>query len=219
MKGLFITLEGIDGCGKSTHARLLHQFLESQGISAVLTHEPGGTPLGNEIKKMLLSHNFGKVHPMTELLLFAADRAQHVDALIRPALDAGKCVISSRFADATHVYQGIARGLNLRLIEELARVATGGLKPDVTFLLDVDPEKGLERTKHSHKETSPRGTMDRIESEGVSFQKKVREGYLALAKQEPQRFRIIPTDGSRDAVQQKMREMTLEILKQRREAR
>lgn len=212
MKGIFFTLEGIDGCGKSTHAHLLKEHLESRGIDVILTHEPGGTPLGNEIKKLLLSKKYGKIAPVAELLLFAADRAQHVADLIRPSLEAGKCVISSRFADATWVYQGVARNLNKKLIQDLAAVATGGLKPDVTFLLDLDPEKGLKRTQHSHKEHSPRGEVDRIEAEGVEFQKKVRAGYLELAKAEPQRFHIISTEGTQEEVQEQIRQIADEIL-------
>lgn len=216
MKGVFITFEGGDGCGKTTHARLLAEFLNKRGMSAVLTQEPGGTTVGEEIKKILLNKKNGKLHPTAELLLFAADRAQHVEEVIRPALSAGKCVISSRFADATWVYQGVARNLDKKLIQELALAATGGLTPDLTFLLDVDPEKGLQRTQRTQKEVSPRGEMDRIEAEGVAFQKKVRQGYLELAKEEPNRFCVLSTDEPKDAVQEKIRKAADAFLQKRK---
>lgn len=212
LKGIFITLEGGDGCGKSTHARLLKEFLDQEGIAAVLTEEPGGTPLGEEIKALLLDHKFGKIAPTTELLLFAAQRAEHVEKVIQPQLEAGNCVISSRFADATYVYQGIARNLDLSLISRLADVTTGGLKPDKTFLLDVDPERGLERSKETDKSTAPKGTTDKIESEGLVFQKKVRQGYLDLAKLEPNRFVILSTEDELNVVQEKIRKQVKELI-------
>lgn len=193
-KGLFITFEGSDGCGKSTQLALFQKFLEQKKIPCVVTEEPGGTLLGREIKSLLLDHRFGKLTPTAELLLFAAARAQHVEELIAPALAKGKCVVSSRFADATTAYQGIARGLDMKLIAELAQVATKGLKPDITFLLDIDPKVGLKR----------KGKADKIEAEGIPFQKKVREGYLQLAKQEPNRFCVISGGLSIEEVHQKI---------------
>lgn len=205
MKGLFVTFEGGDGCGKSTHAKLLKEHLEQEGISAILTEEPGGTQLGQEIKAWLLDHRHEKLTPMAELLLFAAARAQHVGTRIQQTLKAGQCVISSRFADATWVYQGIARGLDLDLIARLAEVATEGLKPNLTILLDVDPEIGLKRAKQTEKQNAPKGVTDKIESEGLAFQKKVRQGYLDLAQKEPERFYVLSTEEPLEEVQEKIR--------------
>ncbi len=200
MSGLFITFEGADGCGKTTQVELFHQYLQDQQIPNVLTEEPGGTSLGREIKALLLDQKYGKLAPTTELLLFAAARAQHVAHLIRPALAEGKCVVSSRFADATTVYQGVARGLDLDLILELGEVATEGLKPDITFLLDLDPKIGLKRAQETEKSTARKGEMDKIEAEGIAFQKKVRQGYLDLAHDEPSRFHIISADQTVEAI-------------------
>ncbi len=203
-KGFFITFEGGDGCGKSTQLALFQKYLEQKKIPCVITEEPGGTLLGKEIKSLLLDARFGKLTPTAELLLFAAARAQHVEELIAPALAKGKCVVSSRFADATTVYQGIARGLNMKLIAELAQVATQGLKPDLTFLLDIDPKVGLKRTQEVDKESAPKGKVDKIEAEGIPFQKKVREGYLQLAQQEPNRFYVISSELSIEKIHQKI---------------
>lgn len=205
-KGKFITFEGGDGCGKSTHAHKLKEYLDQKRVPSVLTEEPGGTHLGEEIKALLLDHKHGKMTPTAELLLFAAARAEHVESLIKHAIEAGKWVISSRFSDATWVYQGIARGLDLELIEQLAEVATAGLKPDLTVLLDVDPKKGLDRAKSADKATAPKGVSDKIESEGIAFQEKVRQGYLDLARREPDRFFVLSTEEPAEKVQQKIRD-------------
>lgn len=204
MRGLFITFEGGDGCGKTTQLELFKQYLDKQAIPHVITEEPGGTSLGQEIKSLLLEPRFGQLAPTTELLLFAAARAQHVEKLIEPSLKSGKCVVSSRFADATYVYQGVARGLDLDLIVELAQVATKGLKPDLTFLLDIDPELGLKRARQTDKETAPKGEIDKIEAEGIDFQKKVREGYLQLAKKESDRFCLISGELTIKEIQEKI---------------
>ena len=179
----FITFEGIEGCGKSTQARRL-----ADALGALLTFEPGATELGRKIRPLLLEA--GTVSPEAELFLFSADRAQHVAQVIRPALEAGRTVISDRFADSTLAYQGCGRGLPLDRIHTLTQIATGGLRPDLTFLLDVSVETGLARVGR-------RGAGDRFETEGEPFHEKVRKGFRELAAQEPERW--VTIDGERDA--------------------
>ena len=180
---MFITFEGCEGCGKSTQARLLHSNLRSRGIPVVLTREPGGTPLGSSVRNLLKSRQDFDINPETELMLFNACRAQLVKDIIRPALDTGKTVICDRFSDSTIVYQGYGRGLNLSQIEYVNMIATGGIKPDITILLDEDPKLGLER-KHDLE-------ADRFDNESISFHHKVREGYLLEASKDPQRWVIL----------------------------
>lgn len=187
MKAPFVTLEGIEGSGKTTQIRLLSEHLTAKGIPHVATREPGGTPLADEIRKLLLSPREEQVFPETELLLYEAARAQHVHAVILPALSAGKAVLSDRFFDATSVYQGFSRGIDDSQIEGLNSFASGGLVPDLTFLFDIDPENGFQRLYG-------RGTKpDRMESETMEFHRKVREGYLRLQKEHPDR--IVRIDG------------------------
>lgn len=180
---MFITFEGCEGCGKSTQARLLHSNLRSRDIPVVLTREPGGTPLGSSVRDLLKSRHDFDINPETELMLFNACRAQLVKDIIRPALDAGKTVVCDRFSDSTIVYQGYGRGLNLSQIEYVNMIATGGIKPDITILLDEDPKLGLER-KHDLE-------ADRFDNESISFHRKVREGYLLEASKDPERWTVI----------------------------
>lgn len=180
--GLFITFEGGEGCGKSTQARLLRNRLEQQNIPVVLTHEPGGTSLGTEIRKLLKRKRSSSIVPQAELFLFAASRVQLVAELIRPALEETEVVICDRFTDSTLVYQGYGRGLDLTTVETVNNMATGNLKPDLTILLDMSPEQGLAR-KQSLK--------DRFELEDLSFHHQVREGYLKMAAAEPDRWLLI----------------------------
>jgi dTMP kinase len=182
-KGFFITLEGPDGGGKSTQARLLVDYLQKAGHEAVLTREPGGTPLAEEIRNLLLTPTAENLAPMTEILLYAAARAQHVQGLIRPALAAGKVVICERFIDSSLAYQGFGLGWNLELIKAVNRLAIGQFMPDCTFLLDNDAESGLARVAQRADATN--SSVDRIEARGVAFQQRVRQGYLELAAQEP----------------------------------
>jgi dTMP kinase len=190
-----ITFEGIDGCGKSTQMRLLDQYLTERGLAVVSTREPGGTDLGRKIRSALLDGGKGSVEPMTELLLYAADRAQHVRQVIMPALAEGKVVLSDRFYDATTVYQGYARGFDLKLVNQLNDLATGGLKPDLTLLFDLDAETGLERTHRRGDEAGLAAQPDRLDQEPVEFHERVRKAYLEIAAREPQRFRVIPAAG------------------------
>ena len=180
---LFITFEGAEGCGKSTQARALWQRLARRGISAVLTHEPGGTALGNRLRYVLKRRLQDKISPMAELFLFAACRVQIINEVIRPGLEQGKVVICDRFADSTIVYQGYGRGLNLETIEDINDLATEGIKPHLTVLLDVPARQGLSR-KGSR-------SNDRFEAENITFHQKVRNGYRRLAAEEPERWLII----------------------------
>jgi dTMP kinase len=180
--GLFITFEGGEGCGKSTQARLLRDNLEQQNIPVVLTHEPGGTSLGTEIRKLLKRKRDSSIAPQAELFLFAASRVQLLAELIRPALEEGKVVICDRFTDSTLVYQGYGRGLDFTAITMVNNMATRYLNPDLIILLDISPEQGLAR-KQSLK--------DRFELEDLSFHHRVREGYLKMAAAEPDCWLLI----------------------------
>ena len=182
---LFIAFEGGEGCGKSTQSRLLLKKFEQQNIPAVLTHEPGGTALGNELRKALKRKRGSFISPQAELFLVAASRAQLVSEVIRPALEEGKVVICDRFTYSTLVYQGYGRGLELSFVETVNNVATGNLKSDLTILLDISPDQGLARK---------RSLRDRFELEDLSFHRRVREGYLRMVAAESERWLVI--DGS-----------------------
>ena len=179
---LFITFEGGEGCGKSTQSRLLLEKLHQQNIPVVLTREPGGTALGNEIRRVLKREQGIPISPQAELFLFAASRAQLVAELIRPALREGKVVICDRFAHSTLVYQGYGRGLDLTTVEMVNNMAAENLKPDLAILLNISPEQGL---------TRKRSLRDRFELEDLSFHRRVREGYLKMAAAEPDRWLVI----------------------------
>jgi dTMP kinase len=195
-RGKLITFEGIDGCGKSTQMRLLGQYLTERGVAVVPTREPGGTELGRKVRSALLDGGAGSVEPLAELLLYAADRAQHVRRVILPALSLGKVVLSDRFYDATTVYQGYARGFDLELVNQLNELATGGLKPDLTLLFDLDVETGLKRTMRRGDGTGVTAARpDRLDQEPVEFHERVRQAYLDIAAREPERFRVIPSAG------------------------
>ncbi len=181
-RSLFVTFEGGEGCGKSTQSRILERRLRGQNIPTVLTHEPGGTVLGREIRRSLKRKRDGPIIPQAELLLFAASRAQLIAELIRPALDSGKVVICDRFSYSTLVYQGYGRGLNLDIVEMVNNLATQSLKPDIVILLDILPEQALLRK---------RSLKDRFELEDLSFHRRVREGYLKMAAAEPERWLVI----------------------------
>lgn len=188
---MFITFEGIEGSGKSTQIRLLADFFTRASRSCVVTREPGGTEIGKKIRSILLDSMNTKITPFTELLLYEADRTQHVKEIIRPALAAGKIVLCDRFFDATVVYQGYVRGANLDLIDHLHETILKGLKPDLTFLLDCPVDIGLERAWKRIANMSGKTKEDRFEQEAVHFHEKIRQGYLKLAKMEPGRFYVI----------------------------
>lgn len=181
---MFITLEGGEGAGKSTLLRSLQETLQQRGHQIIATREPGGTPLAEEVRSLLLTHKEGNPLALrAETFLFLAARAQHVDQVIAPALKAGKIVLCDRFNDSTVAYQGFARGLGMDQVREMCEFACGEITPSLTIYLDIPPEIGLQRARKG------RGnTLDRIEQEGMIFHERVREGFLQIAKQEPERF-------------------------------
>lgn len=188
MKGKFISFEGIEGTGKSTQAKLLQQGLLGLGCEVILTEEPGGTLISLRIREILLSVDHTNMKPLTELLLYNAARAQHIEEVILPALNRGAVVITDRFTDSTFAYQGYGRGIDLDLLESIDKIATNGLRPDMTILLDLDVETGLKRNRRINK-------TDRLELEDVEFHKRVRKGYHKLAAKEPERIKVLDASG------------------------
>lgn len=189
-KGYFITFEGADGCGKTTQSELVQKYLEDKGFEVVWTREPGAKGLGQNIRQLLL-HYDGDVAPMCEAFLFLADRAQHIEHLIKPAVDAGKIVVCDRHTDSTIAYQGYGRGEDIEQLKYLNNLATGPIKPDLTFVFDVSTEVAQTRVGSE---------KDRMESAGIEFHKKVRQGYLEIAKQEPERVKIVDANNSIEKV-------------------
>jgi dTMP kinase len=187
----FITFEGVEGCGKTTQARLAEIWLRERGVSVLATAEPGGTPLGRKIREILLNRGSCAIGAKAELLLFAAARAQHVQETILPALEEDKFVLCDRFTDATLAYQGFGRGLDIGFIREMNAFSAKDLKPDLTFLFDLPVEVGLERARQRVAGVIPEAAEDRFEQEDGAFHGKIRTGYLSLAEAEPERFRII----------------------------
>ena len=196
-RGIFITFEGPEGCGKSTHSRLVCDFLKSRSYRPLLTREPGGTKAGEEIRKIVLYSDGVDISDLAELFLFEAARAQIVEEVIKPGLADGKIVLCDRFSDATVCYQGYAGGVDLKAIEALNKVATGGLKPDLTILLDIDTSTGLRRAKSKG--------VDRMEKKRFAYHKRVRAGYLKLAKLNPGRIKVIKVDGTIEDTQAAVR--------------
>jgi len=192
--GFFITFEGIEGCGKTTQVRHLTAYLEGKHLPFLLTREPGGTAIGDRIRQILLSSENSRMEPVTEFFLYVAARAQHVAQIVLPALRDGKTVLCDRFADATLAYQGNGRGLNLAWLEEIHERFLKGLKPDLTFLLDLPVEEGLRRAWKRMENQAVK--EDRFEKEALAFHRRVREGYLLLARKEPKR--IVVLDGMKD---------------------
>jgi dTMP kinase len=196
---MFITLEGIEGSGKTTQIKYLMEYFESQGKQCVTTREPGGTAIGNKIRSILLDPESKDIEPTAELLLYMADRAQHINSVVKPALAAGRIVLCDRYFDATVVYQGFARGLDIDIITRLHAILFEDLKPDHTLLLDLAPEVGLARAWKQLNSGQRANGESRFEEETLAFHEKVRSGYLELARRDPDRFRII--DATRDAKQ------------------
>jgi dTMP kinase len=188
-RGQFITFEGIDGSGKTTQFRMLGAWLREQGRTVIETVEPGGTAIGQQIRKILLDPENAAIQPRTELLLYFASRAQNVDEVIRPGLACGAVVLCDRFTDSTLVYQGAGRGIDTNLVLGLDRIACEDLKPDITFLIDIDLETGLMRAKRRNERVGQ--SESRIDDESTAFHERVRQGYLVLAKSEPERFVVI----------------------------
>jgi dTMP kinase len=223
MTGTFLTLEGPEGGGKSTQGRLLVDDLRRAGHDMLYVREPGGTAIGEQIRGLLLNPAHREMAARTEMLLFAAARAQLVDEVIAPALARGAVVVCDRFVDASLAYQGVGRGLGIEVVRIVNSAATGGLTPDLTLLLDVDPTIGLGRARAASSgrgSGDPRrwGGGDRIERETLAFHERVREGFLALARNEPQRIRVINARGSVDEVHAEIRRLVDEFLLSRRQA-
>ena len=210
MRGRFITFEGIDGSGKSTQLRLLAGDLKMRGFDVLTTFQPGGTPLGRRLREAFLETE-ENVHPMAELLLFAADRAQHVNFLIKPALAEGRIVVSDRYADATAAYQGAGRGFDEQVIDRIIELATDNLKPDLTLFFDVPIEKAILRT-NSRTDNESVKNKNRMDRETTEFYDRVRRGYLKIAEEEPERFKIIDGSGSIDEVHARVSEVVTAFL-------
>ena len=196
---MLITFEGIEGSGKTTQLKHIEAYFKRQGRECIVTREPGGTEIGKKIRSILLDPASKNMSPVSELFLYIADRAQHVKELVIPAIAAGKTVLCDRFFDATVVYQGYARGLDVKQIHRLHELVLEGLKPDITILLDLPPELGLSRA-WAQINNGKRGSEEsRFEKEKLAFHKRVRAGYLELARLDPQRFRVI--DANREEKQ------------------
>jgi dTMP kinase len=193
-KGKFITIEGVEGGGKSTNIAFISEYLHTKNIPHILTREPGGTEIAEEIRRVLLDKTLPAMHEDTELLLMFAARAEHLRKKIIPALEAGQWVISDRFTDATYAYQGGGRGISIERIAELENWVQGELRPDATLLFDLDAETGLQRTRK-------RGEADRFEEEAIDFFNDVRNQYLEMARQQSQRYWVINAGHSLEEVQ------------------
>ena len=202
--GRFITFEGIDGCGKTTQIRIFGNSLRNRGLSVVETVEPGGTEIGQQVRRILLDPANAALHPRAELLLYFASRAQNVAEVIRPALEGGSAVLCDRFTDSTLVYQGCGRGLDAATVLQLDAVACQGLRPDTTVLIDIDIETSLGRAKRRNERSTV--SESRIDDEGVQFHESVRAGYLALAAAEPGRFVVVDGRASVGEVAQRIAE-------------
>jgi dTMP kinase len=191
--GLFLAVEGGEGAGKSTQIARLTQWLTARGGEVVVTREPGATPLGARVRSLLLDPGTGSLAPRAEALLYAADRAQHVATVVRPALERGAVVLTDRYVDSSLAYQGAGRELAVEEVARLSAWATGGLRPDLVLLLDVDPAVGLVRAGRA-------GELDRIEQESLEFHQRVRQGFLDLASADPERYLVVDASQPPDAV-------------------
>lgn len=211
MAGVFITFEGIEGSGKSTQIALLRDHLVRVGRTVVLTREPGGTPIGDQIRKVLLDPANKAMDPSAELLLYAASRSQHLHEVIIPALKKGAMVLCDRFSDATLAYQGYGRGLSIAMIRDLDRIVTAGLRPRLTVLLDIDAKTGVGRARGRNASQNLHAEA-RFENEAVEFHSRVRDGYLALARAEPARFRLVAAGGTPEAIHGEVKKVVDELL-------
>jgi dTMP kinase len=194
VKGIFISLEGIEGTGKTTQAKLIAEHMRTKGLRVTQTEEPGGTAIGLKIRELLLSPENADMDPVTELLLYNASRVQHIRGVIMPALQRGDVVVTDRFSDSTMAYQGYGRGIDLKLIDALDLISTQRLRPDITILLDIEAQTGLRRNREINKD-------DRIEREDISFHERVRSGFIHIASQSPERIRMVDCSGPVETVQ------------------
>ncbi len=208
---LFITFEGVEGSGKTTQIQRLKKHLIQKGIPCKVTREPGGCPIGEKVRKILLNPDHREMVPLSELLLYEAARAQHVKEVIEPFLKKGGVVLCDRFSDATIAYQGYGRKMDLRWIERLNHFSSRGIKPDVTFLLDCPSDVGLKRALKRNR-TLRQEKEERFEKEKIQFHQRVRKGYLALAKKEPRRVKVIDTREGEDKVFEKIRKIVDELI-------
>jgi len=211
-RGLFITLEGPDGAGKSTQGPLLAEYLRRGGREVVYTREPGGTPIGDRIRQILLDERHGEMAAVTEMLLFAASRAQFVREVVEPALARGAAVLSERYVDASLAYQGFGRGLEVDLVRRVNDAATGGRLPDLTLLLDIEPSAGLARVRAARGKEGAPGRGDRLEQEALAFHERVRAGFLQLARESPKRFAVLDAQGDVAAVHERVVRVVAERL-------
>lgn len=193
-KGFFLTLEGLDGCGKSTQAKLLKEYLEREGMDVVLTREPGGTPIGERLRELVLDIRQKGLTYTTEVFLYAASRAQHMSEVVAPSLAQDKVVICDRFTDSTVAYQGFGCGLDIEVLSVINEFASCGINPDLTILIDIPVEEALRRINRVEGVPGKSG-VDRIEERGIAFYSNVREGYLFLAKQYPERIQLLEERG------------------------
>jgi dTMP kinase len=206
---IFITFEGSEGSGKSTQLKMLSAFLKKKGFGVIITREPGGSALAEKIRKLLLDKNNNKMTAKTELLLYLASRAQHVNDVIVPALKSGKIVLCDRFHDSTVAYQGYARGMDITVLNMMNSFAAGSLKPDMTIFMDISVKEGLKRA------VKAKGCKDRIELEKLSFHKKVKAGYLKIASKEPGRVKVIKSIGLPEEISRKIAVLTEQLIRKK----
>jgi len=205
-KGLFVSFEGIEGCGKTTQALLLAKWLKSRGHQVIITREPGGTPLAEKIRKVLLDSRNHSMSPLTELLLLQASRAQHLAQVIIPALKAGQVVVCDRFADSSTAYQGYGRGMDLEMVNQLNQIAVDGCWPKLTLVFDLPVETGFARAAKRKR------ALDRMEQQQKTFHRKVRQGFLAIAKADPDRVKVLDGSFPPDVIQAAVRQLVLNSL-------
>ena len=208
---LFITFEGIEGSGKTTQIQRLKKYLTQKGIPCKVTREPGGSPIGEKIRKILLNPDHREMVPATELLLYEAARTQHVKEVIKPFLEKGRVVLCDRFSDATLAYQGYGRKMDLKWIQRLNHLSSQGVRPDVTFLLDCPSDVGLKRAIQRNR-TLKQEREERFEREEMEFHRRVRKGYLAIARKEPRRVKVIGTRQGEEKVFEKIRKIIDNLL-------
>ena len=201
-RGLFITFEGADGCGKTTQLNLLEKYLKDKGLDVIVTREPGAKGLGEKFREILLNYD-GIVSDRCESFLFLADRAQNIDTIVKPAVSSGKIVLCDRHIDSSVAYQGYGRGLDIQQIKNLNTIAAGGMLPDLTLVFDIDIETSMQRVGKN---------KDRMENSGNEFFNRVRNGYLELAKQEPDRIKVVDSTASIDDIHNKVKNIVLALL-------
>jgi dTMP kinase len=209
-QGFFITIEGIDGTGKSTHFRRLVKYLRQRGAPVTATREPGGTKVGEQIRRLLLNSRVDKIASLTELALIYAARAQHLEEVVRPALARGRVIVSDRFNDASFAYQGYGRMLGAQTVQALDRIICGRTQPDLTLLLDVEPRLALKRARRRN--VRKRSQQTRFENQGLKFQRRVRAGYLSRARQQPHRIKLVHGEGTPAHVQAEIRRIVDAVL-------